>query len=251
MNNREKRFWTGAGLVTTELLATLVVFTTVVSGLVFLIRPRVRKYKRIDLEVFDLIEPHVDEKKNELMQFFTLLGKHQFLIPANLSLIIFYLFIRKHSWFSIRVASIAISSLLLMIALKHLFHRKRPLNPLFAKAKGLSFPSGHAIMSVTFYGLIIYMLSQEIKSPYAKIPIIGSLIVLMQVIGFSRVYLRVHYASDVLSGHLIGLGWLLTSLRVLKSLEKYNKMLTFAAISESDSLNPQSEIFSSAIKLVR
>ena len=232
MTKREKRFWAGAGMVTGEMMVTLVAFTAVVSGLVFLIRPRVRKYKKFDLRVFDAIEPYVSKKNNELMQFFTLLGKHQFLIPANISLILFYLFIRKHSWFSIRVASVAITGLLLMFALKHLFHRKRPLNPLLANAKGLSFPSGHAIMSVTFYGLIIYILSHEIKSPVLKIPAIGTLITLMQVIGFSRIYLRVHYASDVASGHLIGFGWLLTSLSVLKRLEKYNKMLTFAAISK-------------------
>src|SRR6478736_351240 len=165
MNNREKRFWKGAGMVTAETIATLVIFTAVISGLVYLIRPKVRKYKKIDLKVFDLVDPFVSEKNSQLMLLFTKLGKHQFLIPANIALILFYLFIRKHRWFSIRVASIALSSLLLMFALKHLFHRKRPIQPLLEKAKGLSFPSGHAIMSVTFYGLIIYMLSQEIKSP--------------------------------------------------------------------------------------
>jgi undecaprenyl-diphosphatase len=134
MTSKEKRFWSGAGIVTGEMMVTLVVFTTIVSGIVFLIRPKVRKYKRIDLRVFDAVEPLVDNRNTEVMQFFTLLGKHQFLIPANISLILFYLFVRKHSWFSIRVASVAISSLLLMFALKHLFHRKRPLNPLLEKA---------------------------------------------------------------------------------------------------------------------
>src|SRR5437764_10545951 len=128
MHNRKKRFWTGAAMVSGEMILTLVAFTTVVSGLVFLIRPKVRKYKKVDLRVFDAIEPYVNERNNELMLFFTKLGKHQFLIPANITLILFYLFIRKHTWFSIRVASIALSSLLLMFALKHLFHRKRPLD---------------------------------------------------------------------------------------------------------------------------
>jgi membrane-associated phospholipid phosphatase len=226
MTKRERRFWTGAGLVTAEMLGTLLAFTTIVSGLVFIIRPRVRKYKPVDLKIFDAISPHVSERNNALMLFFTKLGKHQFLIPANLTLIFFYLFVRKHSWFSIRVASIAISSLLLMLALKRLFHRKRPADPLLMKAKGLSFPSGHAIMSVTFYGLIIYILSHEIKNNTIKIPMIATLIAFMQAIGFSRVYLRVHYASDVVSGHLIGLGWLLTSLNVLEQLEEYNKSKT-------------------------
>ncbi len=223
MTNREKRFWTGAGIVTAEMLGTLVVFTAVVSGIVLLIRPRIRKYKRIDLAVFDKVKPHINERNSELMLFFTKLGKHQFLIPAKLSLIIFYLFIRQHSWMSIRVASVAISSLLLMVALKKIFRRKRPLDPVLEKARGLSFPSGHAIMSVTFYGLIVYILSQEIKKSPLKVALIIPLVLLMQAIGFSRVYLRVHYPSDVVAGHLIGLGWLLTALSVLKKLEVYNK----------------------------
>jgi len=226
MTNREKRFWTGAGIVTAEMLGTLAVFTAVVSGIVLLIRPRVRKFKRIDLAAFDKVKPHITERNNELMLFFTKLGKHGFLIPANLSLILFYLFIRKHSWFSIRVASISISSLLLMIALKKTFQRKRPLDPVLSKARGLSFPSGHAIMSVTFYGLIIYILSHEIENRAVKVAIIPPMIILMQAIGFSRIYLRVHYPSDVVAGHLIGLGWLLTSLNVLKGLEAYNKRKT-------------------------
>ena len=209
--------------MTAEMVGTLVIFTTIVSGLVFTIRPRVRKYKRVDLKVFDLLQPYVGEHRNQQMLALTYLGKHQFLIPANLSLIFFYLFVRRHSWFSIRVASVAISSLLLMFALKHLFHRNRPLNPILEKAKGKSFPSGHAIMSVTFYGLIIYILSHEIKNNGVKVPIIALLVALMQAIGFSRIYLRVHYASDVIAGHIIGLGWLLTSLKVLEKLEVFNK----------------------------
>ena len=133
MINRERRFWIGAGIVTVEMLGTLAVFTAVVSGIIFLIRPRIRKYKRVDLAVFEKKEPHINERNNEIMLSLTKLDKHQFLRPANLSLIRFYLFIRKHSWFSIRVASIALSSLGLMYAMKYLFKRKRPLDPLLEK----------------------------------------------------------------------------------------------------------------------
>jgi undecaprenyl-diphosphatase len=128
--------------------------------------------------------------------------------------------IRKRSWLSIRVASIAISSLGLMFLLKYLFKRKRPLYPLEA-AKGLSFPSGHAIMSVTFYGLLIYVVSQTIKDKPLKWTLIVSLAAFVQLIGFSRVYLRVHYASDVAVGYITGLMWLLISLKVLKRMENY------------------------------
>ncbi|HVX24951.1 MAG TPA: phosphatase PAP2 family protein [Parafilimonas sp.] len=88
-------------------------------------------------------------------------------------------------------------------------------------AKGLSFPSGHAIMSVTFYGLLIYIIAQTIKQKPLKWSLIISLCIFVQLIGFSRVYLRVHYASDVAVGYITGLLWLFISLNILKQLEHY------------------------------
>jgi undecaprenyl-diphosphatase len=102
-----------------------------------------------------------------------------------------------------------------------LFQRKRPLSPLLKAAKGLSFPSGHAIMAVTFYGLLLYILWHTISKDWLKYLATGLLILVMILIGFSRVYLRVHYASDVLAGFIIGLLWLWISLFVINSLEQY------------------------------
>jgi undecaprenyl-diphosphatase len=101
--------------------------------------------------IFDKIKPLVNAVNNNIMAFITFLGTHLFLIPANLILIFYFLLVKKQNWFSIRVITIAISSLVLMLLLKQLFQRKRPLSPLLKAAKGLSFPSGHAIMAVTFY----------------------------------------------------------------------------------------------------
>jgi len=131
------------------------------------------------------------------------------------------LLVKRQTWFSIRVITIAISSLVLMLLLKQLFQRKRPLSPLLKAAKGLSFPSGHAIMAVTFYGLLIYILQHTITTEWLKWFLIIVVFVLIVLIGFSRIYLRVHYASDVAAGFIIGLLWLLLSLAVLKWLEGY------------------------------
>jgi membrane-associated phospholipid phosphatase len=229
MTPRERRFWTGAGVVTTEMIATLVIFTGAVAGLIFSIRPGMRRHKKTDLKIFDLVKARTNERNTKIMLAATALGKHQFLIPADLSLIFYFLFIRKHTWFSIRVAAIAISSLGLMFGLKYLFKRKRPLDPLLQKVKGMSFPSGHAIFAVTFYGLLIYIISQTLKDEPLKWSLIISLVVLIQLIGFSRVYLRVHYASDVAAGFIIGLAWLLIALGVLKRIEWYNKQQVQAA----------------------
>jgi undecaprenyl-diphosphatase len=226
MTTREKRFWTGAALVSAELLGTMALFTGAVALLVFTIRPYMRKYKRLDLKVFDKLTKDVSGPNNRLMQQVTFLGTHRFLIPANLLLIVYFLFMRKRSWFSIRVAAVAISSLLLMFGMKQLFHRKRPLLPLLQPARGLSFPSGHALMSVTFYGLLIYIIAHTVKNKPLQQAAITTLALLILAIGYSRIYLRVHYTSDVLAGYIIGLLWLLVALDVLNRLETFNKQKT-------------------------
>jgi undecaprenyl-diphosphatase len=160
---------------------------------------------------------------NRVMLFFTFLGTHKFLIPANLVLIFYFLLARHQNWFSIRILTIALSSLVLMFLLKYLFGRKRPLSPLLKAAKGLSFPSGHAIMSVTFYGLLVHIIWNTVEIEWVRWTLAVSLILTILLIGYSRVYLRVHYASDVLSGFIIGFLWLCVSLWVLDNLEYYAK----------------------------
>ena len=213
--------WEITMLIIAEVLLTLASFSAIIALIVFLIRNPIRKHKPIDMLIFDKIKPGVNAINNKIMLFITFLGKHQFLIPANLFLISYFLLVKKQNWFSIRVITIAISSLVLMLLLKQLFQRKRPLSPLLKAAKGLSFPSGHAIMAVTFYGLLIYILQHSITIDWLKWLIIVLVILLIILIGFSRVYLRVHYASDVAAGFIIGLLWLLLSLAVLKWLEGY------------------------------
>lgn len=224
MNKKQKKFLAGAEMVSADMLSSLALFTSALAGLIFLVRPRMRKHKKVDLQIFEFLKNHTNEKNTKIMSAITFFGTHQFFIPANLSLIAWFLFARKRSWFSIRIASIAISSLLLMFLLKGLFRRKRPEHPLL-HASGLSFPSGHAIMSVTFYGLLIYIISQTIKGQKIKWPLIISLIIFIQLIGFSRVYFRVHYASDVAVGYIAGLLWLLVSLEVLNKIENYQMAL--------------------------
>ena len=206
-------------LIIAEVLLSLLLFAAVIALLVFSIRKPMRRHKPVDMAIFEKIKPTVNTITNKIMLLITFLGKHQFLIPANLLVIFYFLFIRRQTWFSIRVIAISISSLLLMLLLKQLFQRKRPLSPLLKAAKGLSFPSGHAIMSVTFYGSLIYILQHTITIEWLKALTAVLLIGLILSIGYSRVYLRVHYASDVAAGFIIGLLWLLISLAVLKGIE--------------------------------
>ena len=76
-------------------------------------------------------------------------------------------------------------------------------------------------MSVTFYGLLAYMLQLSTDDEFVRYLVTVLIIILILIIGYSRVYLRVHYASDVIAGFLIGFLWLLISLTVLTGLEKF------------------------------
>ncbi len=212
-------------LIIAEVLITLATFSAIIAFIVFTIRKPIRKHKSTDLAIFERIKPGVNSVNNKIMLFVTFLGKHQFLIPANLLLIFYFILVTRQNWFSIRVITISISSLVLMLLLKQLFQRKRPLSPLLKAAKGLSFPSGHAIMAVTFYGLLIYILQHTIEVNWIRAISTALLVVLILLIGFSRVYLRVHYASDVLGGFIIGSLWLLIALAVIKWLEGYVQSL--------------------------
>ena len=206
-------------LILAETLLSLLLFSAAIGILFFLIRKPLRKYKPVDMAIFDRLQPLVSPQKNKVMLFITFLGKHQFLIPANLMLLVYFLFIRRQTWFSIRVAAVALSSLVLMMLLKNLFRRRRPLAPLLTAARGLSFPSGHAIMSVTFYGLLIYILQHTVSAGWLSGSLSGIILLLIFLIGFSRVYLRVHYPSDVLAGFIIGLLWLFVSLNLIQKIE--------------------------------
>ena len=142
--------WEITTLIIGEVLLTLAIFSALIALIVFSIRKPIRRHKPVDMMIFEKLTPRVNSVNNKIMLFITFLGKHQFLIPANLVLIFYFLLVTKQDWFSIRVITIALSSLVLMLLLKQLFQRKRPLSPLLKAAKGLSFPSGHAIMLLYF-----------------------------------------------------------------------------------------------------
>ncbi len=224
IRHRIKKGWAEIALLSAEMIIILLVFVAALVAFVFITRNVfILKDEDFDHKVFQYLEPHVTADRNAIMLFLTFLGTHLFLIPANILLIIYFLFIRKHRWYSIKVPVIALSSLALMVILKNVFGRHRPDIPLLKHASGLSFPSGHALMSVTFYGLIIHIVWKSKLKVSIKWAMIISLILLILVIGFTRIYLRVHYPSDVFAGFATGFLWLVTSIWIVGKIEKYSK----------------------------
>lgn len=223
LSKRVKKFWASAALLSVEMIMILGLFAcSVIAFALIYRRIFLLEDESYDQEVFEAIRPYITPQNTRIMNFVTFFGKHEFLIPANLLLIAYFLFIKRHKWYSIKVPAIALSSLALMVGLKHLFGRPRPLDPILQEFKGLSFPSGHALMSVTFYGLLVYLTWHQVKDKTLKWIIIVFLLLWINVIGFSRIYLRAHNFSDVIAGYCIGMIWLFISLKLIRRMEKRN-----------------------------
>jgi membrane-associated phospholipid phosphatase len=95
-------------------------------------------------------------------------------------------------------------------SLKAVFQRERPsFDDPIATASSFSFPSGHALVSFAVYGALAYVLLEILRSRRARAACVAGAAAVVTAIGFSRLYLGVHYLSDVLAGYAVALAWLL------------------------------------------
>ena len=105
------------------------------------------------------------------------------------------------------LANLAIITILNQL-LKRILQRPRPTEYRIIEESGYSFPSGHSMISMAFYGYLIYLIYKYVENKNVKWILISLLSVLICLIGISRIYLGVHYTSDVLGGFLISISYL-------------------------------------------
>ena len=101
--------------------------------------------------------------------------------------------------------------------LKQIIQRPRPIEHRIIDEKGYSLPSGHSMVSMAFYGFLVYFIYKNIKNKYIKTILIVLLSVLIISIGVSRIYLGVHYTSDVLAGFLVAISYLIIFIHVINN----------------------------------
>lgn len=191
------------------------------AGLVFtwaVVTVFVQKKTTYDDAAFQFFIPLVSSGLTDIVIFISFLGKHSFLVPANFLLLFWFLY-KQEKGLALRVALVALSSLGLKQLLKFLFDRDRPAEPLLHPVPGLSFPSGHALLGLTFYGLIILVILQKMKKNKWRHAVVIFLVLLILAIALSRVYLRVHYFTDIMAGLALGFIWLLLSLWLIEKAE--------------------------------
>lgn len=168
-----------------------------------------------DTQAFDdslrmLIHQYASSGLTALMQLFSFLGSLACLSCLS-ALAALYLAAFKKWRDLIHLAIIMVGSLILENGLKIGFHRARPVSFFGTPTPPTySFPSGHALLALCFYGATAYLMMRRVKSRGAHILVFSITALLVGLIGLSRIYLGVHYPSDVLAGYAVATIWVVS-----------------------------------------
>ena len=202
-----------------EIAFLLLVFTSLITLFVFIeISEAVieGETRTIDHEILMLMrenpngsEPIGPERFQYAVRDITSLGSTTILTLVTL-FTLFFLYLKREIRSAIYVLSASIGGAVLVQILKFAFSRERPqiITPLVSEIT-MSFPSGHSAMSAVIYlSLAVLLLRVEQSNKY-RIFIISSALIITFLVGLSRIYLGVHYPTDVIAGWMIGLFWAL------------------------------------------
>lgn len=157
----------------------------------------------------NLLYNNIMSVRSTLLDFFfiniTKLCNPLFIMIASILLL---LILRKDNRMFFGINTIA--TIITNQVIKRLIRRPRPNHIRLIKEGGFSYPSGHAMISIALYGFLIYLVMKKIKNKYLKISLLTLLIFIILLVGISRVYLGVHYPTDIISGYLLSISIIIT-----------------------------------------
>jgi len=171
----------------------------------------------IDGTIYNLIANLINSNTTAIMMFISHLGSAVTLITLTIAFIVILKNKRDPKYITINLALI----FLLNRILKFIIARPRPEILRLVVEDGYSFPSGHSMVSMGFYGFLIHLIYKNIEDKKIKYPLIVFLSLLILFIGISRIYLGVHYFTDVIGGFIIAIIYLIL---FIKFLYKNNKL---------------------------
>ena len=152
----------------------------------------------VDNRIYELIIKLLSTKITAVMTFISFLGSAIVLI----ALVVAFIFLIKDKKYSKLIALNLILVFVLNRILKWIIRRPRPERLQLVLEKGYSFPSGHSMVAFGFYGFLIYLVYKNIENKKIKYPLMVFLALLILFIGISRIYLGVHYVTDVIAGFI-------------------------------------------------
>lgn len=133
-----------------------------------------------------------------------------------IGLTIIFLLIMKNKKMSFSILLNLVIVTFLNIFLKNIIQRPRPDDFRLINETGYSFPSGHSMISMAYYGYLIYLIFKFVKNKKLKTFLITILCILILLIGLSRIYLGVHYTSDVIAGFVLSVSYLIIYTSIIK-----------------------------------
>lgn len=191
-------------------------FMLLILFIILIILIKTNNTLNFDMAVYKFIATNIiSEKITPAVKVITNLGGVLYFIFIAIGSLI----IVKNRKIGLAVSlSIGLSALVNFIA-KNIIQRTRPLEEFrLIKESGFSFPSGHSITSMVFYGFLIYLVSEFVKNKKVKYVLTILFSILIVLIGLSRVYLGVHYITDILGGFTLGLIFLILYISIYKKM---------------------------------
>jgi membrane-associated phospholipid phosphatase len=203
MSNPRETATRTAGLLAGMLAASILLFSKLAIDVA-----RGEPTVFLDRAIARWLHGHATGFATEVLSAVTQLGGATVLLAVTLVAAVALLIRRRGAYAALMGAALA-GGEGLNVALKAAFERPRPsFSDPIATAAGFSFPSGHAMVSLTVYGALAVIAAAGAKSRRARILILAAAAGLVLAIGFSRLYLGVHYVSDVLAAYGAGFAWL-------------------------------------------
>jgi undecaprenyl-diphosphatase len=163
---------------------------------------------KFDSQVISLVQGMEAPFLTKVMKFFTLIGSTKVVVFLFLFFLIIFYTVFRHRSELILFTAVVVCTPLLNLALKYFFHRTRPDLHRLIEIGGYSFPSGHAMSAFAFYGILSFLLWRHIPTRWGRTILILISIFMIAMIGTSRIYLGVHYPSDVIAGYFASGCWL-------------------------------------------
>lgn len=156
-----------------------------------------------DVSIMDYIHSRTTDNGVSFMKFVSLFGSVYILGIVGLAIFIFLINNKKRRSARLVLLSI-VGSYASNAILKTIIARTRPLKYMLVEQGGFSFPSGHSMVSMSFYTTITYLLLERVRDKKLRSIIWIGNFAIIGIIGFSRLYLGVHWPTDILFGYLIG-----------------------------------------------
>lgn len=194
MNNKTKNIIKWILCVITAILA-IVVTINVKNGRIL----------ELDLNIYKFFSENIiNDKLTPIVKIITHIGGAKIVLVLTVVAIILIKGLKNKLFLLTGIVGTAG----LNVVLKHIIQRERPNINRLIPEKGYSFPSGHSMMSMAFYGMLIFLIFKYVKNTALKWTLIVILTILLSTIGITRIYLGVHYPSDVIGGFLVSLTYL-------------------------------------------